>query len=327
MQRCRAAHLWVLLIGLALSSPKMMAQLAPASELPSADRVAVRTSSRPVYSSPIVAYTPPTEKEKLRFFEFDAFGPYAFAKATLAGGFQQSTKSPPEWGTGWDAFGTRVASNFGIQLVTTTTRYGMAEILREDTAYYRCECKGFFPRFGHAVISTVTARHGEDGHTAFSFSGLVRPMPGTMTALAWYPDRYRCEGRISDGQLQPCGPSGRKSGSGIYLRRTTHAVQPHSRSKSPDRTVAESKSVGENRSTAPMFRPLNRTREPTGHLHSGLDEIRSPFQAYSDRGIKFVIYGINFYLNRDNDQSLARVVWGSRELFLEGDLRGRHKTV
>jgi hypothetical protein len=45
------------------------------------------------------------------------------------------------------------------------------------------------------------------------------------------------------------------------------------------------------------------------HLHLGLDEIRSPFQDYRDRGIKFVKYGINFYLIRDNDQPLARVVW------------------
>ena len=38
-------------------------------------------------------------------------------------------------------------------------------------------------------------------------------------------------------------------------------------------------------------------------------------------------YGIHFYFNRDNNQSLTRVVWRSREFFLEGDLRGRHKTI
>jgi hypothetical protein len=126
----------------------------------------------------------------VRLFEFDLFGPYALVEAALAGGFGQATKSPPEWGSGGEAFGERVASNFGIQLVTTTTRYGMAEILREDAAYYRCECRGFFPRVGHALVSTVTARHGEDGQTAFSVSGLASPYAGTMAALAWYPDRY-----------------------------------------------------------------------------------------------------------------------------------------
>jgi len=74
--------------------------------------------------------------------------------------------------------------------VTTTTRYGMAAIFREDAAYYRCECTGFFHRFGHAVISTLTGRHGQDGHTTFSFSGLVSPYAGAMASLAWYPDRF-----------------------------------------------------------------------------------------------------------------------------------------
>jgi len=137
-----------------------------------------------------LAYTPPTEKEKLRLFAFDAFGPYAFATAAVAGGYQQASRTPPEWGSGWNGFGDRVASNFGIQVVTTTTRYGLAEILREDAAYYRCECRGFFPRAGHALISTLAGRHGKDGHTVFSFPGLIAPYAGTMTALAWYPDRY-----------------------------------------------------------------------------------------------------------------------------------------
>jgi len=188
VKRNQIARVSILIIGFAISSPKIMAQLVPAAELTHAD--AAESSSEPLHQSAISAYSPPTEKEKVRLFEFDLFGPYALVEAALAGGFGQATKSPPEWGSGGEAFGERVASNFGIQLVTTTTRYGMAEILREDAAYYRCECRGFFPRVGHALVSTVTARHGEDGQTAFSVSGLASPYAGTMAALAWYPDRY-----------------------------------------------------------------------------------------------------------------------------------------
>jgi hypothetical protein len=170
-------NLSVLMIGLALSSPSVLAQASPAPELP----------SRP---TSISSYRPPSEAERLRRYEFDAFGPFAFANAALGAGFQQATNSPPEWGGGVDAFGARVASNFGIQLVTATTRFGMAQAFREDTLYYRCDCIGFFPRLGHALISTVTARRGYEGHVAFSFSQSVSPYAGTMTALAWYPDRY-----------------------------------------------------------------------------------------------------------------------------------------
>jgi hypothetical protein len=85
----------------------------------------------------------------------------------------------------------RVASSLGISVVTTSTRYALAEAFREDTIYYRCDCKGIFPRAKHALISTVTARRGDDGHRAFSFPAVAAPYAGTMTAtLGWYPARF-----------------------------------------------------------------------------------------------------------------------------------------
>jgi hypothetical protein len=135
----------------------------------------------------------------LRLFAFDAFGPYALLESVAAGGYQQEAKAPPEWGSGWSGYGERVGSNFGIDLVTTTTRYGMAEVLREDAAYYRCGCRGFFPRLSHALISTLIARRGKDGHTVFSLPGLVAPYAGTMAELAWYPSRYSVKDGFRDG--------------------------------------------------------------------------------------------------------------------------------
>ncbi len=190
MKQYGLARLSVLLIGLAITSPIIVAQVASNEDLPSAPVAPARPSNIAHYPSTIAIYTRPTERQKLRLFEFDAFGPYAFAKAGLNAAYQQHSNAPPEWGQGAGPFGERFASSFGIQLSTTTTRYGMAELLREDAAYYPCECKGFVHRFRHAVISTVTARHGLDGHTTFSLSGLVSPYAGSMTALAWYPSRY-----------------------------------------------------------------------------------------------------------------------------------------
>lgn len=190
MKSCRAAQISILVLVSATTTFTAKAQMAPAEGVGSSDLAKAPPSSKPLYPSPISSYALPNEKEKLRLFAFDAFGPYAFGIAALAGGYQQATKAPPEWGVGAGAFGERVASNFGIQMVTTATRYGMAEALREDTAYYPCDCAGLFRRFRHAVVSTITARHGSYGHTTFSVSGLVAPYAGTMTALAWYPNRY-----------------------------------------------------------------------------------------------------------------------------------------
>jgi hypothetical protein len=136
-------------------------------------------------------YRRPTEKTKLRNYFFDTFGPYPIAGAAITAGINQADKTPPEWGQGAGAYGERVGSNFGIAMVTTTTRYALAKAFREDTLYYRCECNGVFRRLGHAVISTVTARRGDDGHRRFSFPALIAPYAGTMTAVyGWYPGRY-----------------------------------------------------------------------------------------------------------------------------------------
>jgi hypothetical protein len=154
--------------------------------------------NQPKMMSPNVAnvqpgevYHRPTHKEKFRSWAFVSFGPYAFVGSVAAAGVQQADNAAPEWGQGWDAYGVRVANNFGINLVTQTTRYGLAEVFHEDTLFYRCECDGFVPRLKHALISTVTARRGDDGHRTFSFSSLVAPYAGgEVAALAWYPSRY-----------------------------------------------------------------------------------------------------------------------------------------
>jgi hypothetical protein len=158
---------------------------------------------------PGVRYVRPSERVKLHNFIFDAVGPYPFIGAAGTAGIQQAYGTPHEWGEGWDAYGVRVASNFGIALTTTSVRYGLAEVFREDTLYYRCECKGFLPRLGHALISTVTARRGDDGRREFSFPALAAPYAGTMTAaLGWYPSRYGPKDGFRMGNYNLLGQAG-----------------------------------------------------------------------------------------------------------------------
>lgn len=145
----------------------------------------------PANPQPALTYSPPSAKTKFTNYLFDAFGPYPIIGAAIAAGINQADNAPPEWGQGAEAYGKRFGSNFGILAISTSTRYGLAAAFREDTLYYRCECKGFFPRLNHALISTLTARRGEDGHRVFSFPDLVAPYAGTLVGVySWYPDRY-----------------------------------------------------------------------------------------------------------------------------------------
>jgi hypothetical protein len=140
---------------------------------------------------PGVKYMRPTERMKIQNYLFDAFGPYPAVGSALLAGINQAYNTPPEWKQGVEGYSKRFGSNFGIETISTSTRYGLAEAFREDTLYYRCDCKGVFPRLRHAVISTLTARRGEDSHRVFSLPSLIAPYAGAMTAVyAWYPGRY-----------------------------------------------------------------------------------------------------------------------------------------
>ncbi len=160
----------------------------------------------PIAAQPDMTYTRPTEKTKIRNYLFDAYGPYPAVGAAFAAGIGQTYNTPPEWKQGAAGYSRRFGSAFGIAAISTTTRYGLAEALREDTLYYRCECKGVFPRLRHAVVSTLTARRGEDGHRVFSLPALIAPYTGTMTAVyAWYPDRYGAKDALRMGNYTMLG--------------------------------------------------------------------------------------------------------------------------
>jgi len=155
---------------------------------------------------PAVTYTRPTEKTRLRNYFFDGFGPYPIVGAAIAAGINQADNTPPEWKQSAPGFSKRFGSDFGIAATTTTTRYALARAFGEDTLYYRCECRGVFPRLRHAVISTFTARRGDDGHRVFSFPALVAPYAGTMTAVyGWYPGRYSAKDAFRMGNYSVLG--------------------------------------------------------------------------------------------------------------------------
>jgi hypothetical protein len=142
-------------------------------------------------TQPDSSYVRPNERAMVRKYIFDAYGPFPIAGAGLEAGVNQWTNSPPEWRQSAEGLAKRFGSDFGMAAVSTTARYGTSEALREDSSYYRCECRELFPRLNHAILSTVTARRGQDGHRAFSFAGLLSPYVGSTVAVyGWYPDRF-----------------------------------------------------------------------------------------------------------------------------------------
>jgi len=142
-------------------------------------------------AKPVAGYQRPTEKVRFLNYLFDAYGPFPLVESALLAGINQAQNSPRDWDQGLRGYGRRWGSDFGINAISTSTRYGLARLFHEDTLYYRCECSGVFPRLRHAMISTITGRYGADGHREFSVPSLVAPYVAQMVAVhAWYPQRY-----------------------------------------------------------------------------------------------------------------------------------------
>jgi hypothetical protein len=183
--KIRGLLLFLLTVAFLIVLPLTMAQSSAGSSNSSG------TATLPATPQPVLTYTRPTAKTKFHNYLFDAFGPYPIVGAAIAAGINQADNAPPEWQQGGEGYGKRFGSNFGILAISTSTRYLLSAALREDTLYYRCQCKGFFPRLSHALISTFAARAGEDGHYVFSVPDLVAPYAGTMAGVyGWYPDRF-----------------------------------------------------------------------------------------------------------------------------------------
>ena len=200
-QKIRLAMFLVLLTAAIVAAPpQSRAQSISSYNDPSpAGTIAAPAEANPTYLRP-------TERTKVNNYVFDAFGPYPLAGAAFAAGIGQLGNAPPEWGQGAEGFGKRFGSDFAIEAVGTTTRYGLAEAFKDDTLYYRCECTGPFLRLRHAVISTLTGRRGQDGHRVFSFPALIAPYAGSMTAVyGWYPDRFGAKDAFRMGNYSLLG--------------------------------------------------------------------------------------------------------------------------
>jgi hypothetical protein len=209
-ERSKASHTrkkFRLVVSLCATVSVAAALAAPAE---SQSASAARDDSAPIASitavRPGLIYIRPSEKTELHNYFFDAFGPYPIAGAALAAGVNQAYNTPPEWKQGLKGYSKRFSSDFAIAAVTTTTRYGLAQAFREDSLYYRCDCKGVIPRLSHAIISTFTARRGGNGQRVFSFPALVSPYVGTMTAVyGWYPGRFGAKDAFRMGNYSMLG--------------------------------------------------------------------------------------------------------------------------
>jgi hypothetical protein len=129
--------------------------------------------------------------------------------AVFTAAIHQGTDNPPEWHQGAVGLSKRFGSNMGITAVGNATRFAAGQLLGEDTAFYRCECRNPWHRIEHAAVSALVARKRSNGDPVFSVAGLVAPYAATMTAVyGWYPGRYGAKDAFRMGNYNLLGNVG-----------------------------------------------------------------------------------------------------------------------
>jgi hypothetical protein len=154
-------------------------------------------------------YIAPSRSAMFHNFLLDSAGPYPIAMGLATAAIHQATDNPPEWQQGAAGLSRRFGSNLGVTAVGNATRFGLGELLNNDTSFYRCRCRGAWPRLQHAVLSALIARKRSNGDPVFSVPGLVAPYAATLTAVyAWYPARYGAKDAFRMGNYTLLGTVG-----------------------------------------------------------------------------------------------------------------------
>ena len=139
----------------------------------------------------------PGRPEHFGEYMLSMVGPVPLIGEAAGAGLGQWTNSPEEWGQGWDALGKRYWSNLAYNAVRQTITYGGSLALHEDTRYFASRRSGFWPRAGHALLSTFTARHA-NGWDSFSVSGTAGVIGAAAISSAWGPPSWRGPGNIAE---------------------------------------------------------------------------------------------------------------------------------
>lgn len=84
----------------------------------------------------------------------------------------------------------RIVSGAAQHAAEVSVRHGLAAVMHRstDNGYQFCECRGFGPRVGHALVEAFTDRRA-DGSRALSVPRIAGTYAGSFAGLAWEHDR------------------------------------------------------------------------------------------------------------------------------------------
>jgi len=131
-------------------------------------------------------FQPLTQKERNQLYGKSFVNPFWYLKGAFSAGQNQWKDKPPEWEQGASGYGRRYADIMGQYAIQRTTTFGLESLLHEDNRYLGSGKKGFWPRTGYALKSSILARH-DNGKRYPSVSLLTGYAGGAFLSRTWQP--------------------------------------------------------------------------------------------------------------------------------------------
>jgi hypothetical protein len=158
------------------------------AQVPSAGGAAVRRQQQSIRVTP----------ENVRFTNYlhELAGPGAVMGVVGGGLVAHLRERSNAWNDGTDGLAREIASRAGQRTVNVSVRHGLAALMHVSTSYQPCECHGFGPRVGHALLESFTDRRS-DGSRVLSIPRLAGAYAGNFARMTWEPDHSA--GRVAMG--------------------------------------------------------------------------------------------------------------------------------
>ena len=119
----------------------------------------------------------------------DTFGKKAAVRTGASAGLQQLRNSPHEWGPGVSGFAKRAGSAFGQHLIKNSIQYPVAALRHEELGYRPSGKKGFGPRLGYALTSTVITHKTTTGKKTVAAGRISGALGSGFISRVWEPAR------------------------------------------------------------------------------------------------------------------------------------------
>lgn len=123
---------------------------------------------------------------RLQRFGRDAL--YGTGLGLVYGLVDQLRHQPPEWGTGWNEYNRRAASDIGEFLIQEGTTEALAAALHRPLDYAACPCSGTGARFRWALLGALTDPMPNGSHS-IAVPRIVGDYVGSFAQTTWLPAR------------------------------------------------------------------------------------------------------------------------------------------